>query len=67
MRAPLPTGSLVDFVVTVGRDTTVDEVNQAFRDAAAGPFDGLLRYSEDPLVSTDIVHSRPTPASSIAS
>ena len=57
VRAPLPTGSLVDFVVTVGRDTTVDEVNQAFRDAAAGPLDGLLQYSEDPLVSTDIVHS----------
>ena len=57
VRAPLPTGSLVDFVVTVGRDTTVDEVNQAFRDAAAGSLDGLLQYSEDPLVSTDIVHS----------
>jgi glyceraldehyde 3-phosphate dehydrogenase len=57
VRAPLPTGSLVDFVVTVGRETTVDEVNQAFRDAASGPLDGLLQYSEDPLVSTDIVHS----------
>ncbi len=57
VRAPVPTGSLTDFVVTVGRETSADEVNQAFRDAAAGPLDGLLQYSEDPLVSTDIIHS----------
>jgi glyceraldehyde 3-phosphate dehydrogenase len=57
VRAPLPTGSLTDFVVSVGRETTVDEVKQAFRDAAAGPLDGILQYSEDPLVSSDIVHS----------
>ena len=56
MRAPLPTGSLVDFVVTVGRDTTVDEVNQAFRDAARG-LSTAPAVLEDPLVSTDIVHS----------
>jgi glyceraldehyde 3-phosphate dehydrogenase len=57
VRAPLPIGSLVDFVVTVGRETSVDEVKQAFRDAAAGSLDGILQYSEDPLVSSDIVHS----------
>jgi glyceraldehyde 3-phosphate dehydrogenase len=57
VRAPLPTGSLVDFVVTLGREAGVDDVNQAFRDAAAGPLDGILQYSEDPLVSSDIVHS----------
>jgi glyceraldehyde 3-phosphate dehydrogenase len=58
VRAPIPTGSLTDFVVTVGRETSADEVKQAFRDAAAGPLDGILQYSEDPLVSTDIIHSQ---------
>ncbi|MDX6397998.1 MAG: hypothetical protein QOJ43_1406 [Gaiellaceae bacterium] len=58
VRAPIPTGSLTDFVVTVGRDTDADEVKQAFRDAAAGPLDGILQYSEAPLVSTDIIHSQ---------
>jgi glyceraldehyde 3-phosphate dehydrogenase len=57
IRAPVPTGSLVDFVVRVGRETSVDEVNGLFRDAAAGPLDGLLQYSEDALVSTDIQQS----------
>jgi glyceraldehyde 3-phosphate dehydrogenase (phosphorylating) len=57
IRAPVPTGSLVDFVVRVGRETTVDEVNGLFRDAAAGPLDGILEYAEDPLVSTDIQRS----------
>jgi glyceraldehyde 3-phosphate dehydrogenase len=58
VRAPIPTGSLTDFVVTVGRDTDADEVKQAFRDAAAGLLDGILQYSEAPLVSTDIIHSQ---------
>jgi glyceraldehyde 3-phosphate dehydrogenase len=57
IRAPVPTGSITDLVVTVGRDTSVDEVNEAFRSAAGGPLDGILRYSEDPLVSTDIQKS----------
>jgi glyceraldehyde 3-phosphate dehydrogenase len=57
VRAPVPTGSLTDFVVTVGRETAVDEVNEAFRTAAGGDLDGLLQYTEAPLVSTDIVHS----------
>ena len=55
MRAPVPTGSIVDLVVRVGRDTTVDEVNEAYRSAAdTGAMEGILRYSDDPLVSTDI-------------
>jgi glyceraldehyde 3-phosphate dehydrogenase len=58
VRAPVPTGSVTDFVVTLGRSTTVDEVNEAFRAAAAGPLEGILQFSEDPLVSTDIVHSQ---------
>jgi glyceraldehyde 3-phosphate dehydrogenase (phosphorylating) len=58
MRAPVPTGSVVDLVVRVSRDTTADEVNDAFRSAAdSGPFEGILQFSEDPLVSTDIVNS----------
>jgi glyceraldehyde 3-phosphate dehydrogenase len=54
VRAPVATGSLTDLVVTLGKDTSVDEVNGAFRDAAAGPLEGLLQYAEDPIVSTDI-------------
>jgi glyceraldehyde 3-phosphate dehydrogenase len=57
MRAPVPTGSIVDFVVRVSRDTSVEEVNAAFRAAADGPMKGILQYSEDPLVSTDIQQS----------
>ena len=58
MRAPVPTGSVVDLVVRVGRETSVEEVNEAFRSAAdAGAMEGILQYSEDPLVSTDIQNS----------
>ena len=58
VRAPVPTGSITDFVVTVGREVSVDEVNDAFRSAAAGSLEGLLQFSTDPLVSSDIVHSQ---------
>jgi len=54
VRAPVPTGSLTDLVVTLGREVGVDEVNGAFGAAAEGPLKGLLQYSTDPLVSTDI-------------
>ena len=54
VRAPISTGSLTDLVVSLGRETSVDEVNAAFRSAAGGPLDGILQYSEDPIVSTDI-------------
>jgi glyceraldehyde 3-phosphate dehydrogenase len=57
VRAPVPTGSLTDLVVTLGRDVTTDEVNSAYRDAAGGALDGLLQYSEESLVSTDIHRS----------
>ncbi len=58
MRAPVPTGSVTDLVCRIGRETTVDEVNEAFRAAAAsGPLEGYLQYTEDPIVSTDIQHS----------
>jgi glyceraldehyde 3-phosphate dehydrogenase len=54
VRAPVATGSLTDLVVQLGRETTADEVNAAYKDAAAGSLSGLLQYSEDPIVSTDI-------------
>jgi glyceraldehyde 3-phosphate dehydrogenase len=55
VRAPVATGSLTDLVVMLGRDTSVEEVNGAFRGAAdGGPLEGLLYYAEDPIVSTDI-------------
>jgi len=57
IRAPVSTGSIVDLVVRVGRETSVEEVNDAFRRAAGGPLDGILQYTEDPIVSQDIVGS----------
>ncbi|GAC1319016.1 MAG: type I glyceraldehyde-3-phosphate dehydrogenase [Thermoleophilaceae bacterium] len=58
VRAPIPTGSVVDLVCTVGRKTTVDEVNAAFRDQAdTGELEGILQYTEEPIVSSDIVES----------
>jgi glyceraldehyde 3-phosphate dehydrogenase len=63
VRAPVPTGSVVDLTVEVNRETTVDEVNAAMKAAAdAGPLKGLLIYNEEPIVSSDIVKN---PASSI--
>jgi glyceraldehyde 3-phosphate dehydrogenase len=59
VRAPVPIGSVTDLVARLGRDVTVDDVNEAYRGAAAdGSLEGILRYSEDPLVSTDIIHSQ---------
>ncbi|HET9243445.1 MAG TPA: type I glyceraldehyde-3-phosphate dehydrogenase [Gaiella sp.] len=56
VRAPVPTGSLTDLVVTLGREVTKDEVNAAYASAAeSGPLADVLQYAEDPLVSTDIV------------
>jgi glyceraldehyde 3-phosphate dehydrogenase len=58
VRAPVPTGSVTDLVVTLRGDATVESVNAAFQAAAAdGPLAPYLEYSTDPLVSTDIVHS----------
>jgi glyceraldehyde 3-phosphate dehydrogenase len=59
VRAPVPTGSVVDLTVVVARETTVDEINDAFRSRADnGPMTGILQYTEDPIVSSDIVKSR---------
>jgi glyceraldehyde 3-phosphate dehydrogenase len=55
LRVPVPTGSATDLTVTVGRETSVEEVNAAVKAAADGPLKGILVYTEDPIVSTDIV------------
>jgi len=55
LRVPVLTGSITDLTVTASRDVTVEEVNDAFRAAAAGPLAGVLAYSTDPIVSSDIV------------
>jgi len=63
VRAPVPTGSVVDLTVVTNRETTVEEINAALKAAAdAGPLNGLMLYTEDPIVSSDIVKN---PASSI--
>ena len=60
MRVPVPTGSVTDLVIELEREVTKDEVNAAFQKAAAGQLKGILEYTEDPIVSSDIVN---TPAS----
>jgi glyceraldehyde 3-phosphate dehydrogenase len=55
LRVPVPTGSATDLTITAGRDTSVEEVKEAYRAAADGPLKGILTYTEDPIVSTDIV------------
>jgi glyceraldehyde 3-phosphate dehydrogenase len=55
IRAPVITGSLVDLNCDVGRETSAEEINAAMREAAEGPLQGILEYTEDPIVSTDIV------------
>ena len=57
LRVPVPDGSITDLVVELGRDVTKDEVNAAFKAAAEGALKGILYYTEDPIVSTDIVGS----------
>jgi glyceraldehyde 3-phosphate dehydrogenase len=57
MRVPVPDGSVTDLVVELGREVTKDEVNAAFRAAAEGPLKGYLYYTEDAIVSSDIVGS----------
>ncbi|MFF1873785.1 type I glyceraldehyde-3-phosphate dehydrogenase [Streptomyces sp. CB03911] len=57
LRVPVPTGSITDLVVTLERDVTVEEVNAAFQKASEGSLKGILQYTEDPIVSSDIVNS----------
>jgi glyceraldehyde 3-phosphate dehydrogenase len=62
IRVPIPVGSVVDLVVNVKKDVTVDDVNSAMKAAAEGPMKGILVYCDEPIVSSDIVNE---PASSI--
>jgi glyceraldehyde 3-phosphate dehydrogenase len=55
VRAPVATGSVVDLTFTASKETSVEEVNAAIKGAAEGPLEGILAYTEDPIVSTDIV------------
>ena len=54
LRVPVPTGSITDFVADLERSVTVEAVNSAFQQAAEGPLAGLLEYTEEPIVSSDI-------------
>ena len=56
-RVPTPDGSMVDLTVELEKDVTVDEINAAMKAAAEGPLEGILEYTEDPIVSIDIVHN----------
>jgi len=53
LRVPTVTVSVVDFVATIAKEATKDQINQAFKNAAAGPLKGILEYTEEPLVSSD--------------
>jgi glyceraldehyde 3-phosphate dehydrogenase len=55
LRVPVPDGSITDLVAWLSRPVTVEEVNSAFRSAAQGPLAGIVEYSDDPLVSSDII------------
>ena len=58
LRVPVPDGSITDFVGVLNKEVTVDEVNAAFREAASsGPLAKVLEYSDEPIVSSDIVGS----------
>jgi glyceraldehyde 3-phosphate dehydrogenase len=58
VRAPVPTGSVVDLTVECSRETSVEEVNSALKAASqSGPLEGIMQYTEDPIVSSDIVQS----------
>src|SRR5256886_2857768 len=62
MRAPVPDGSIVDLVCRVGREPTTDEGHELFHSKAdSGPLEGILQYTDEPLVSTDIQHSSYSP------
>ena len=57
LRVPVITGSITDLVVELGREVTKDEVNAAYKAAAEGALKGILYYTEDPIVSSDIIAS----------
>lgn len=57
VRVPTPTGSLVDLVVNLAKPASKEEINAAIKEAAAGPMKGILEYTEDEIVSVDVIHN----------
>ncbi len=57
LRVPTPDGSLTDLTAELGKEVTVEDVNKAMKAAASGPLKGILEYTEDPIVSVDIIHN----------
>ncbi|NBC87504.1 MAG: type I glyceraldehyde-3-phosphate dehydrogenase [Bacteroidetes bacterium] len=57
MRVPVPNGSIVDLTANLEQDVSIDDVNAAYQEAASGAMEGVLQYSEEPLVSRDIIHN----------
>ncbi len=57
VRVPTPTGSLVDLVAVLKTEVTNEEINAAMKEAAEGPMKGILEYTEDPIVSVDVIHN----------
>jgi glyceraldehyde 3-phosphate dehydrogenase len=57
VRVPTATGSMVDLVANLKREVTIEEINAAMKEAAEGPMKGILEYTEDPIVSVDIIHN----------
>lgn len=62
VRVPTPTGSLVDLVCVLKKEASIEEINAAMKKAAEGPMKGILEYTEDPIVSVDVIHN---PSSSV--
>ena len=62
LRVPVPTGSITDLTIIVEKKTSIEEINETVRAAAEGPMKGIIEYTTDPIVSSDIIHN---PASSI--
>ena len=57
VRVPTPTGSLVDLVAVLKKEATKEEINAAMKEAANGAMKGILEYTEDPIVSVDVIHN----------
>ena len=57
LRVPVPCGSITDLTVVVGKKTSIEEINETIRKAAAGPMKGIIEYVTDPIVSTDVIHN----------
>ena len=57
VRVPTPTGSMVDFVANLKTEATIEQINAAMKKAAEGPMKGILEYTEDPIVSVDVIHN----------